>query len=58
MGGAVIMIIILVVIMPIGILMSGALAAALIGGLIKKDVDVSHKDSELLEVSESNPWEV
>ena len=58
MGSAVIMIIILVVIMPIGILMSGALAAALIGGLIKKDVDVSHKDSELLEVSESNPWEV
>ena len=33
MGGAVIMIILLVVVMPVAILLSGALAAALIGGL-------------------------
>ena len=56
MGGAVIMIILLVVVMPIAILLSGALAAALIGGLVKKDVDKSHEVSELLELSESNPW--
>ncbi len=56
MGGAVIMIILLVVGMPIAILMSGALAAAVIGGLVKKDVDKSHEESELLELSESNPW--
>jgi len=36
--------------------LSGALAAALIGGLVKKDVDESHKESELLGLSESNPW--
>ena len=56
MGGAGIMIILLVVVMPIAILLSGALAAALIGGLVKKDVDKSHEESELLELSESNPW--
>ena len=56
MGGAVIMIILLVVVMPIAILLSGALAAAVIGGLVKKDVDKSHEESELLELSESNPW--
>ena len=56
MGGAVIMIILLVVIIPVVILLSGALAAALIGGLVKKDVDESHKESELFELSESNPW--
>ena len=50
------MIILLVVVMPIAILLSGALAAALIGGLVKKDVDKSHEVSELLELSESNPW--
>ena len=42
--------------MPIAILLSGALAAALIGGLVKKDVDKTHKESELFELSESNPW--
>ena len=56
MGGAVIMIILLVGVMPVAILLSGALAAALIGGLVKKDVDESHKESELLGLSESNPW--
>ena len=56
MGGAIIMIILLVVVMPVAILLSGALAAALIGGLVKKDVDKTHKESELLEISESNPW--
>ncbi len=50
------MIILLVVVMPVAILLSGALAAALIGGLVKKDVDESHKESELLELSESNHW--
>ena len=56
MGGSIIMMILLVVVMPVAILLSGALAAALIGGLVKKDVDESHKESELLELSESNHW--
>ena len=55
-GGAVVMVILLVVIMPVGILLSGAAVAALLGGLLKRDVDDTHRGSELLDLSESNPW--
>ena len=34
----------------------GALAAALLGGLLKKDVDNAHEGSELLGLSEIDPW--
>ena len=56
MIGAVLMILLLVVVMPVGILMSGALAAALLGGILKKDVDAAHDGSELLALSETEPW--
>ncbi len=56
MLGAIIMIIILVVVIPVAVLMSGAIGASLIGGLLKKNVDEDHEGSELLEVSESNPY--
>ena len=55
-GGAVVMVILLVVVMPVGILLSGAVAAALLGGLLKRDADDTHQGSELLDLSESNPW--
>ena len=50
------MVILLVVVMPVGILVSGAVAASLLGGLLKRDVDATHAGSELLEVSETNPY--
>ena len=56
MLGAVLMIILLVVVIPVGILVSGAVAASLLGGLLKRDVDAAHEGSELLEVSETNPY--
>ncbi|HBL09490.1 MAG TPA: hypothetical protein EYM46_04600 [Acidimicrobiia bacterium] len=56
MAGAVIMIVVLVVVMPVGILMSGAVGAALLGRLLKTDVDAAHEGSELLGVSEANPY--
>ena len=56
MAGAVIMIVVLVVVMPVGILMSGALGAFALGNLLKRDADVRHEGSELLEVSEANPY--
>jgi len=34
----------------------GAVVAWLLGGLLKSDVDSSHEGSELLEVSEANPY--
>jgi len=56
MAGAVIMIIVLVVVMPVGILMSGAIGATVLGRLLKGDADARHEGSELLEVSEANPY--
>ena len=56
MLGAVLMIILLVGGMPGSILVSGAVAASLLGGLLKRDVDAAHEGSELLEVSETNPY--
>ena len=50
------MIILLVVVMPVGILLSGAVVAAVLGGILKRDVDDTHRGSELLDLSESNPW--
>jgi len=49
MVGVLIIIGILVVAMPVGVLISGGVGAALLGGLIKADVDRSHEGSELLE---------
>ena len=45
MLGAIIMIIILVVVIPVAVLMSGAIGASLIGGLLKKNVDEDHEGS-------------
>ena len=56
MLGAVLMVIRLVIVMPVGILVGGAVVASLLGGLLKSDVDSSHEGSELLEVSEANPY--
>ena len=56
MLGAVLMGILRVIVMPVGILISGALAASLLGRLLKSDVDASHEGSELLKGSEANPY--
>ena len=44
-------IVVLVVALPVAVLRSGAIAAAVLGGLIKADVDHSHAGSELLETN-------
>ena len=51
MLGPILIIAILVVIMPVGVLMSGAVASALLGFLVNDDVDRSHEGSELLETN-------
>ena len=56
MLGAVLMVILLVVVIPVGILVSGAVAASLLGGLLKRDVAATHEGCEHLEVSETNPY--
>lgn len=49
MLGPILIIATLVVIIPVGVLMSGAVASALLGFLVNDDVDRSHEGSELLE---------
>ncbi|QXC60083.1 hypothetical protein KSP35_17195 [Aquihabitans sp. G128] len=51
MIGPVIILVVLVVVMPVSVLMSGAVASALLGFLVKDDVDRSHEGSELLETN-------
>ncbi len=49
MVGPIIIVVVLLIAIPVGVLMSGGVAAALLGGLVNADVDRSHEGSELLE---------
>ena len=48
MYGALTLVVVLVVILPVVVLMSCAILAAVLGSLIKRDVDLSHEGSELI----------
>lgn len=52
MAGTVVIIVVLSVVVPVVIIMSGLIAAALLGSVIKNDVDTQHTGSELLDLSE------
>lgn len=51
MIGPAIIIVVLVVGIPVGVIMSGAVGAAVLGWLVKDDVDRTHEGSELLETN-------
>lgn len=51
MLGPIIIIVILCVIMPVSVMMSGAVAAGLLGWFVNKDVDKNYEGSELLETN-------
>ena len=55
MGGTVVMIVILVL-FPIVVLMSGAVGAALIGTVLKRDRDAEYEGTEYLTISDSDPY--
>ena len=55
MGGTVVMIVILVL-FPVAVFMSGAAGAAIVGALLKYDRDGAHRDTEYLTLSESDPY--
>ncbi len=57
MVGGIIIVVLLLVVFPVAIMMSGAIFAALIGTTSKNSVDAQHEDSELLAVSEQNPYD-
>ncbi len=56
MVGGIIIVVLLLVVFPVAIIMSGAVLAAVLGSAAKNSVDNDHADSELLEISEANPW--
>jgi hypothetical protein len=51
MLGPVALVFVLVVFIPVSVLMTGGIVAALLGWLIKDDVDRSHEGSELLQTN-------
>jgi len=56
MVGGIIIVVLLLVVFPVAIMMSGAVFAAMVGSTTKNAVDAKHEGSELLEISESNPY--
>jgi len=62
MAGAIIIVVLLVVVMPIGVVTSGAAGAGLLGWLLGRDRDLDNlgddgQPNEYLQMSEANPWE-
>ena len=51
MGGAIILVVLLVIVMPVGILMSLAPVAAILGWALKDDAEARHEGSELVETN-------
>ena len=51
MPGVIIIAIVLVVAMPVSVLMSGAVASALLGYFLKEEAETSHAGSELIETN-------
>ena len=54
MIGTVIIIILLVVLVPVSIIMTGLIFSGLLGSVIKKDVDAENEGTELLELSKKD----
>jgi hypothetical protein len=51
MEGAFLIIVVCVVVIPVGVLISGGVASAILGTLLKNEADKSHEGSELLETN-------
>ena len=51
MVGVVVIAVVLVVVIPVGVLFSGAVLSAILGALLKRDTDMQHAGSELLDLS-------
>ena len=51
MVGVVIILVVLLVAIPVGVSMSGAVVAGILGWSLKEDAEERHEGSELLEIS-------
>ena len=54
MVGTVVIIILLAVIVPIAIIMTGLLFSGILGQILQRDVDKEHEGSELFELSKKD----
>ena len=54
MAGTVVIIIILAVVVPIAIIMTGLLFSGILGQILQRDVDKEHEGSELFELSKKD----
>lgn len=51
MIGAAIIVVVLIFVIPVAVLLSGGVGAAVIGWVLQRDVDARHQDSELLDLN-------
>ena len=51
MAGPVLIVFALVLVLPVAVLLGGAVLAGLLGWLLKSEVDAEHEGSELLELN-------
>lgn len=51
MIGAAIIVVVLIVVIPVGVLMSGGIGAAVIGYFLKNEADATHEGSELIDLN-------
>lgn len=51
MIGVAIIVVVLLVVIPVGVLMSGAFGAGIIGHFLRSDADASHEGSELIDLN-------
>lgn len=51
MAGAILMVIVLVLVIPVAVLVSGAVAAALLGWSLKADAEARNQGSELIDLN-------
>jgi hypothetical protein len=49
--GVAIIVVVLLVVIPVGLLMSGGIFSAVVGWVLRDDVDSRHQDSELLDLN-------
>jgi len=52
MAGAVIIIVLLVVVIPVGILVTGGAAAGVIGHVLRRNAELTHEGSELIDLND------
>ena len=54
MTGTIIIVVLLIIIVPVSIIMTGLLFSAILGTILQKQVDSDHEGTELYELSRKN----